>query len=365
MRKEDRTLEGCQKISFRLMRGTRNACQLVPKGRGVEQIKVKRPQMRATNAADVWLRANCNIGAMLGLLLGSSPAPAQSWITTNTIGWYSSHTNEWDVELTPSLSTNVPNSAAYYNKAARIFVHAGERVIIHVKASATYGGKIVASYDIRASSPSASSRLSQKELHSIWQANRVLLKADYFRGRVYYPGWPQKPDEWATVFSSMDGQRIVAVSDSGPINCSMDAGLSWSLLSQPGEYAFALSSTPAGTKVIAALTVPDLGRSNTETIVQGTPGRYWSSVASSADGKSLVLTGGAAESAPILSISHEGDVLVLSWPTQTGAYGVQQTLNISTPDWQDITNAASVVGADNQLRLPASIANSFFRLKKR
>jgi hypothetical protein len=298
------------------------------------------------------------------MLLGSS-AFAQGWITTNTIGWHDRHTNSFDVEMTPSLSTNVANSSAYYNKAARLFLHLGEKVIVGARGSATYGGKVVASYDIRTARPEDTSRMPREELRAIWQTNRVMLKADYYRGRVYYPGSAADFDEWMTVFSSVDNKRIVGLRDSGPINYSENAGISWTVLGRSGEYEFVLSSTPGGGKIVAVLTVTGFGKFSLVSMAQEMAKRYWYSVASAADGSKLVLTGGATDSAPVLIISRQDNEVVLSWPTSSGGFIVQQTVDISAPQWEDTTNAASIVGSENQIRLPVSTANNFFRLKKR
>jgi len=101
-------------------------------------------------------------------------------------------------------SANVPNSSAYYNKAVRLNLHLGEKVIVGARGSATYGGKVVASYDICTARPEDNSRMPREEVRAIWQTNRVLLKADYYRGRVYYPDSAANSDEWMTVFSSVD-----------------------------------------------------------------------------------------------------------------------------------------------------------------
>jgi hypothetical protein len=330
------------------------------------QLYREKPETQLLAKSRTMIPALLFIAGSYWLLLGSS-AFAQAWITTNAIGWHDGHTNDLDYEMTPSLSTNVPNSSAYYNKAARIFLHLGEKekVIVGVRGSATYGGKVVASYDIRTARPEDNSRIPREELRAIWQTNRVLLKADYYRGRVYYPGSAANSSEWMTVFSSVDNKRIVALRDSGPINYSENAGLTWTVLSRPGEYEFVLSTTPAGSEIVAVLTVTDLGRFSTGSLVQKMAKHYWYSVASAADGSKLVLTGGAAESAPVLNINRDGNDMVLSWPTVSGSFMVQQTVDIAAPQWEDITNAASLVGAENHLRLPASTANNFFRLKRK
>ena len=295
----------------------------------------------------------------------SLAAVGQPWIATNAIGWHDRHTNSLDLEMTPSLATNVPNYRAYYNKAARLFLHLGEGVVVGARGSATYGSKVVASYDIRTDSPGTNPRMLREEIRTIWQTNRVLLKADYYRGRVYYPGTKTDTNEWMTVFSSVDNKRVVALWDSGPIHYSEDAGLSWTILSSPGEYEFALSTTPAGSKIVAVLTVTDPREVRKGSTVRKMATRYWYSAASAADGNQLVLTGGEAAPAPVLSISHQADEVVLSWPVSSGSFIVQQTVGISAPQWEEVTNAISIVGSENQLRIPAAAANNFFRLKTR
>lgn len=54
--------------------------------------------------------------------------------------------------------------------------------------------------------------------------------------------------------------------------------------------------------------------------------------------------------------------LILSWPTQSVSYAVQQSADITTPMWVTLTNAPVVAGSNNQITIPEPSGTRFFRL---
>ena len=297
-----------------------------------------------------------------------SPAPAadaQSWITTNTLGHFRSSTNANDFELTPSVSTNIPNSSAYYNTDARLFLRQREpqQVVLMATAKATYGGKIIAGYDVRTGS-AANPSMGHDELTQVWQTNEILLEAIYYRGRVYYPGARAVSDEWITVFSSADREKIAIARDSGPIYFSETSGSAWGTITQSAEYEFLLSATPAGSKIVAVISLPEVPLSGTTELAQQMAIKNWYAVASGPDGSRLVLTGGPSLSAPALRIRASEKTLVLSWPASFDGFVLQQSSDISATDWASVTNTPTQAAGEYRVVLPSSSGNNFFRLKK-
>jgi hypothetical protein len=113
----------------------------------------------------------------------------------------------------------------------------------------------------------------------------------------------------------------------------------------------------AGTKTWSAPVSLAPGDNTFESYVEYTDGqKSWTN--------RVVLTGAGSGPAPVMSLHGAGHDTLLSWPAAAGNFIVQQTESLTASRWQDLTNAASLVGSENQLRLPATATNTFFRLKK-
>jgi hypothetical protein len=68
-------------------------------------------------------------------------------------------------------------------------------------------------------------------------------------------------------------------------------------------------------------------------------------------------------SQPPLRISTEGaSALILSWPTPTPAFALQENADLRTTNWVTLTNTPIVVGSKNQITIMPSNANVFYRL---
>jgi hypothetical protein len=65
---------------------------------------------------------------------------------------------------------------------------------------------------------------------------------------------------------------------------------------------------------------------------------------------------------PRLSIARAGENVLLSWPTNSDGFVLQQNANPGTPTWQTVTNTPVVNNGVNQVMLPATGAEALFRL---
>jgi len=294
------------------------------------------------------------------------PVYAQSWVVTNAVG-SDSRSRDYikEYEVTPSVSTNIPNSTAYYNKTARLFLRLRERMAIGVRGHATYGGRIVADYEAHAIGSLDTSAMTDKETFLACRTNSTELKVGYYRGRVYY-GSPSPPsEEWITVFSSADKQRIAVVPDSGSLYLSENSGASWRPISAPGEYECTLSATPAGSVMVAVVSVGTTAPTGKPQKAPGMATDPWYSVASAADGSQLVLTGGSARPAPALSIRVFERKAVVSWPDSFTGFVLQQATDPTIADWTDVKDAVIITNNQHEVRTTASKGKSFFRLISR
>ena len=223
---------------------------------------------------------------------------------------------------------------------------------------------MVADYDIRSPGDADTSSMQRSELRRVWETNNTLLKASYYRGRLYYPGTDLGSDEWITVFSSANKTQIAVVRDYVPIYVSENGGLAWREIARAGEYEVTLSTSALGSEIVAVVSLPQAPPPASAKLVNKMGSENWYSVASGATGNQLVLTGGPSQSAPALSINPSGNTIVLSWDASFSGFRLQSSSDPSSAEWADVTTPMSVVNTQNQVTLPASSPNKFFRLKR-
>jgi DNA/RNA endonuclease G (NUC1) len=74
------------------------------------------------------------------------------------------------------------------------------------------------------------------------------------------------------------------------------------------------------------------------------------------------VTASSVPGVPTLSITLTStNTLIISWPLAPAGF-LQQNSNLTTTNWVNVTNAANVVGGQNQIILPTSSENNFFRI---
>ncbi|HWD21078.1 MAG TPA: hypothetical protein VHB20_17555 [Verrucomicrobiae bacterium] len=221
---------------------------------------------------------------------------------------------------------------------------------------------------------------------------------------------------WNCVAASADGRFIVADADAiGPFY-STNAGLTWAEASS-SFAADMIVGTADGTRVVAGNTQflyvscdagqtwsvrppPDPAHFNVRTamalsrdgslLLVGWHGQYFASadlavswrqigyvqnpqlaylylaVACSGDGTSLFAATpkfATATLPPNLKITPAPNQLVLSWPWPSSRYALQQSPDLSSMSWGDVTNNIIVTNYRNQVVLSRSAAQAFYRLQ--
>jgi hypothetical protein len=163
------------------------------------------------------------------------------------------------------------------------------------------------------------------------------------------------------IFATDDKTRIVVmVRDNGPIYSSTNSGMAWTVINTPGKYQFPLTSGPDGGGFYAEATLYPSPKNQTPT---NTPVSNWYAVGSAPDGSKLVMTSDSSQPAPVLSITLSGNVVIVSWPSSFTGFILQQNGDLTATNWVDVTNAASVVGEQNQVIMSPTNSNNFYRLK--
>jgi subtilase family serine protease len=67
-------------------------------------------------------------------------------------------------------------------------------------------------------------------------------------------------------------------------------------------------------------------------------------------------------SIPTAEIEKAGNNVTISWPASVPGYSLQMSTNLASGNWVSVTNQQSVVNGQNQVTLPMSSVNSFYRL---
>jgi hypothetical protein len=182
-----------------------------------------------------------------------NPVFGQGWIVTNTMrGPAFARDYLEEIDLTPSVTTNVPNgpsASLFESSAARLVVRAREPLAILATASGRTGGRIMAEYDVRADVFFVDLDAPTIVWYSLFHVNPPLVTVSYFRGRIFYPTNRVLSDEWITVFKSEDGVRLVAVHDGSAVVVSENTGSTWKVM-HPGNYEFTLAATAEGSTLV-------------------------------------------------------------------------------------------------------------------
>ncbi len=195
---------------------------------------------------------------------------------------------------------------------------------------------------------------------------------------------------WRAVASSANGTRLALVSQlqgptfGGSIYTSSDSGVTWVSNNAPNLVWLSVISTADGSTLEAsALASPQGGGS---VYVSTNGGQAWGynstsgvnsfgTLASSADGNHLAaIFGGGIEWTPnpiylqtltfpiALNIASPNTDISLSWTIPSTNFVLQQSSNLI--NWSSVTNSPvpNLTNLQNQVTLPLSATNSFFRL---
>ncbi len=168
---------------------------------------------------------------------------------------------------------------------------------------------------------------------------------------------------WWSAASSWDGTKLVAATygpwdwdimlggSPGVIYVSKDSGCTWTMTSAPSNYWRGVASSADGFRLVAVASpspyTPSIYSSadaGASWVSNSAPNLAWVSVASSADGCRLVAaeSGGSIYTSqtipkPVLSATRSGSDLLLSWTVPLMPFVLQQSANLSDPNWTDVS----------------------------
>lgn len=68
--------------------------------------------------------------------------------------------------------------------------------------------------------------------------------------------------------------------------------------------------------------------------------------------------------APVLTVTHLGNSVVISWPVPSAGFMLQQNANLATTNWMASGFAVSTNGAIQSITIPSPSGQLFFRLAR-
>ncbi len=177
------------------------------------------------------------------------------------------------------------------------------------------------------------------------------------------------PDgEWQAASVSSNGKTFIAAAD-GPIYLSTNSGSTWVQTSAPNANWEAVASSADGSRLVAMINrggIYTSSDSGATWAANYAPSLIWTSVTTSGDGSELVaVANGGGIYMPMLGITRSSGKVMLSWPTNSINFSLQQSSNLSLTNWTAVTNLPTVNLTNLQYQLTLSPTNriGFYRLK--
>lgn len=175
---------------------------------------------------------------------------------------------------------------------------------------------------------------------------------------------------WGGVATSADGTIFVAAANyGGAIYVSTNSGATWLQTDAPIAAWQCVAMSANGTRWVALdgegeiYTSPDFGVS---WIKNAAPSLGWTSVTCSQDGTKMVaVVNGNGIYIPMLGINASSGNAILSWPSNSFNFTLQQSLNAAMTSWVDVTNLPTfnLTTLQYELTIPHSNNSGFYRLK--
>ena len=196
---------------------------------------------------------------------------------------------------------------------------------------------------------------------------------------------------WLSLASSADGVKLAATTDVGFVYVSTDSGATWMVSWTPtgglySGYDYSVSLSADGTKLVF---VDNYGLIHISTDFGATwssfdppafsPGYGWRSATISADGSNIVALGDGIigmlrapapppppPPSPRLAIAPSNANQVLSWLVPSSSFVLQQSSDLTSTNWVDVTNqpALNLTNLHSELTLRPPNGVAFYRLRR-
>src|ERR1017187_9937224 len=104
-----------------------------------------------------------------GLLAADNRSVGYPWVLTDLVGPPKRPGEDYrELPVTPSVSSDVPNSQSFRNDAVELFLRLRESTVAGASGWAFYGGRITIQYDVRALDDPIFEQLTRAETRLVW-----------------------------------------------------------------------------------------------------------------------------------------------------------------------------------------------------
>lgn len=173
---------------------------------------------------------------------------------------------------------------------------------------------------------------------------------------------------YTSLSCSTNGSEVLAAT-SGGLFMTTNAGSSWTILSNaPPLSQIACSANGCVLFGLGSNWIYSSVDAGADWTTNDAPLANWAAIAISADGShaAAAVSGGGIyvlQPLPQLNLTSSSNNMTAYWPTGYVGFGLQQTTNLSAPNWLAITNVPTASNGLYQITLPATNTQLFLRLK--
>jgi len=338
----------------------------------------------STNAGATWTLSSPANGGIQGDSIACSADGNILYVAGNTQIYHSTNSGAtWSVTASPNANwTCVTCSADGTQVTGTSATRRGSPVGIFISrdggATWTSGTASLDAWLAIASSAAGDKLVASDEI-----ADALFTSAD--AGNTWNQHSPSL-HPFGSVASSADGTKLVAVSGAGglgngPAFISTNSGLNWAQTTAPVTNWVTVASSADGNTLIAAsggssflghlYLSTDAGATWNQTNALFT---HWTSVAISADGTKLVATefGGHIYTlhlspftlSPTLGLKVSAGSVIVSWLVPSLNFALQQTSDLTTSNWTDVTVAPvlNMANLHDEVTVPNTGSSICYRL---
>jgi hypothetical protein len=185
-------------------------------------------------------------------------------------------------------------------------------------------------------------------------------------------------NNWLSLACSADGAKVFAgagfsyavAGNYSPVYVSTNFGSTWQPSTSRTSIWESVTCSADGAK-LAGLNAPIFTSSDSGlTWVRNfAPYDYWGQIACSADGNKMAATVSyqgliyVLKSGPSLRIARSDTNVVISWPSYVTGFGLQECADAGTSSWADVLEQPTVTNVENQVSVPGTQTQRFYRLR--
>jgi hypothetical protein len=186
------------------------------------------------------------------------------------------------------------------------------------------------------------------------------------------PVMDQYQGGWNYISCSADGRKLVAIAVRGLVYVSIDSGTTWTLTSVPyRDWTSAASSADGRNLMVVGSGIYTSTDSGATWNLIAAPVQIWDAVASSADGNKVIVGGSntllyslQSTPTPSLDITNSNGSLIFSWLVPSMNFTLYKSSDLTSMSWTIVTNPPilNLTNLHHEVTLPLPGGKEFYRL---